>query len=96
MSPGRNTHRADLNQHAIVTALRQLGMSVQILSQTGSGCPDVLVGHAHENILLEIKQPKGVLSAIQILWHKAWRGQVAVVRTVDEAIAAINKRVRGR
>lgn len=47
------------------------------------------------NFLLEVKRPKakgqraGELSATQERWQASWRGQVAVVRTVAEALAAV-------
>lgn len=48
------------------------------------------------NYLLEVKRPwdksrgdQGELSPEQERWHAAWRGQVAVVRTVEEALAAV-------
>ena len=86
----------DLNQNEIVNGLRGLGMTVQILSATGKGCPDILVGHIKSNILLEIKSEGGRLTSHQVLWHDAWHGQVAVVRSLDEAIAEINRVIKGR
>lgn len=47
------------------------------------------------NWLLEVKRPKTKgraatnLSPAQQRWHRAWYGQVAVVRTVPEALAAV-------
>ena len=95
MTPARRQHRADSNQAEIVNALRQVGCSVEILSQVGSGCPDLMVGKHGITMLLEVKQPNGELSTEQIIWHGKWQGHVAVVRSVDEAIAAVNKAVRG-
>ena len=84
-------HKTDDNQQEIIDALRAIGASVQDLSKVGGGCPDILVGHWGKNYLLEIKNPdtKGKLSTNQIVWHKNWHGQVAVVRTVEEAFRAI-------
>lgn len=90
----RRAAKIDDNQRAIVYALRQCGATVQVLSAVGQGCPDLLVGHHRRNLLLECKGSKGKLTPEQVLWHKGWSGQVAVVRSVDEAIAAINPGVR--
>ena len=83
-------HKTDDNQQEIIDALRAIGASVQDLSKVGGGCPDILVGF-RGNHLLEIKNPetKGKLNMLQKVWHKNWHGQVAVVRTVEEAFRAI-------
>lgn len=54
------------------------------------------------NYLLEVKRPwdksrgdQGELSPEQVRWHANWRGQVAVVRTVEEALAAVGLGVAG-
>ncbi len=86
--------KVDVNQTDIVTALRAIGCSVEILSDVGRGCPDLLVGigypgGAPRNYLLEVKGPRGRLTPDQVKWHDAWRGQYAVVRTPEEAIAVV-------
>lgn len=84
------THgRTDSNQSAIVSALRTVGASVESLADVGAGVPDLLVGFRGQNHLMEVKTAKGKLTGDQELWHKTWRGQKVVVRTVDEALAAI-------
>lgn len=90
-------YKADTAQKAIIDALRASGCSVCIISGANgqSGVPDLLVGRWPTNFLLEVKTPKakgrseGQLSNLQKAWHANWRGQVAVVRTVDEALAAV-------
>lgn len=72
----------------IVKALRDAGCSVDLLPG-GKGRPDLLIGHAGVNWLLEVKALKGKLKAAQVVWHAVWRGQVATVRTVDEALVAV-------
>jgi hypothetical protein len=84
----------DENQPEIVAALRKIGASVQPLHAVGSGCPDILVGWRGMNTILEIKdgaKPPSArkLTPDQVEWHANWRGQVAVVETVEEAIAAV-------
>ena len=82
--------RADENQAEIVSALRQLGATVVILSQVGGGCPDILVGYRGESYLMEIKGPRGRLSKKQVEFHKSWRGgEISVIRSVGQAIKTI-------
>ena len=81
--------RVDANQARIVRALRQAGASVLHLHTIGGGAPDILVGYRGDNFLLEIKSGDGKLNDRQALWHTLWRGQVAVVRSVDEAFKVI-------
>ncbi len=83
------SRRVDENQMRVVEALRQIGASVTLLHRVGYGCPDVLVGLAGRNILLEVKVPKGKLKATQEQWFKTWEGQAAVVRSPEEAIKIV-------
>jgi len=90
----RRAARTDDNQTQIVEALRSIGATVQILSAVGKGCPDLLVGIFCKNFLLEIKdgaKPKSAqgLTAHEAIWINEWKGKVAVVSNVDEAIAAL-------
>jgi hypothetical protein len=87
----RRARRVDANQKAIVQALRDCGCTVEVLSDVGRGVPDLLVGNRCRNILLECKVAGAELTAAESEWHRAWRGRVAVVRSVDEAIAAVNR-----
>ena len=89
--------RTDDNQTAIVEALRSIGATVQILSGVGHGCPDILVGIFKRNFLMEIKDgdkaaSRQALTPEQGIWHNEWKGQVAIVRNAEEAIAAIQPR----
>lgn len=75
----------------IVAALRKMGASVEHLHAVGKGCPDILAGIKKQNILIEIKDgkkppSKQKLTPGQIKWHEEWRGQVAIVKSVDDAI----------
>lgn len=93
----RYAHGTDANHREIVAALRRFGWSVLDLSGVGiPGCPDLLVGARSVNILLEIKSEGGRLRPVQAEWHAEWSGQVAVARTVEEAVLAVQKRVGGR
>jgi len=84
-----NPKRIDANQPEIVAALRKAGCCVEHLHEIGRGCPDLAVGFRGHNYFLEIKSEKGTLTIAETYWHNAWQGQVAIVRTVDEALAAV-------
>lgn len=85
----RRAARIDANHTIIVNALRQVGASVQDLANVGKGCPDLIVGYRGNNYLIEVKMKRGKATLAQLEWHGAWRGQVAVVRSVDEALRLI-------
>jgi hypothetical protein len=92
----RRAARVDDNQSEIVAALRRIGATVQPIHQIGKGCPDLLVGWRGMNTLLELKDGEKVpskrkLTQDEVDWHEAWRGQVAVVETVEQAIEAVTK-----
>lgn len=89
----RRAARTDANQVEIVDALRRAGCSVQVLSSVGAGCPDLLVGRAGRNKLMECKDgdkppSERRLTPDQEKWHAEWRGEVDVVKSAEEALAA--------
>jgi hypothetical protein len=81
--------KIDRNQPDIVKDLRAAGVSVQILSAVGKGCPDLLAGYNGVNYLLEIKMPDGSMTSDQRVWHTEWRGQVCVVYTSADALKVV-------
>ena len=83
--------RTDENQQAIIDALCDVGATVHSLHRVGQGCPDLLVGYHGTNFLVEVKNPgaRGKLTQAQVHWVDMWRGQVAVVETVEQALYAI-------
>jgi hypothetical protein len=88
--------KIDSNQGAVVKAFRQIGASVQVLSQVGKGCPDVLVGFRGVNVLVEIKDGGKVpsarkLTSDQVKWHESWAGQVCVATDIRDAIDQVIK-----
>ena len=92
--------RVDANQAEIVDTLRKMGCSVQHLHAVGGGVPDLLIGYRGVNVLLELKDGKKPPSKqkstdAQVIWHDAWRGQVAVVTSVKEALEAVGVPFRG-
>jgi hypothetical protein len=83
--------RPDATQAAIVEGLRAAGYSVAITTKVGFGYPDLCVGgkNAHgvpTNWLLEVKSPGGKPNDSQREFHSDWRGQVATVESLDEAL----------
>jgi Holliday junction resolvase len=87
----RRAARRDTNEPEIIEALRAVGATVQSLDERG--VPDLVVGFRGVSYLIEVKTAKGKLTRDQVAWHAGWKGQVAVVRTVEEALAVIGAEV---
>jgi hypothetical protein len=84
----RHLHRVDSNQADIIAALNRAGCTTLSLTSIGSGCPDLLVARAGQMWLLELKADSE-LAQSQIAWINGWNAKVHVVRSVDEALAAV-------
>jgi hypothetical protein len=94
----RRKHGLDRNHREIEDCLRAWGCSVQSLAGMGDGVPDLLVGRKVDgqprNFVLEVKSDAKKDAAKQLrtnqrTWALSWRGQVATVRTVREALLAV-------
>lgn len=88
--------RVDANQREIVAAMRQCGARVLPIHELGKGAPDLLVGYRGKNLLMEIKDgakspSRRKLTEDEQEWHETWRGQVAIVTSVAEAIALLER-----
>jgi hypothetical protein len=86
------SRRVDSNQTEIVRGLRSIGASVTVLSAVGGGCPDLLIGFQEKNILLECKNLEGRgdrLTPAETEWIKNWKGQIAIIFNVEQALAVI-------
>jgi Holliday junction resolvase len=84
----RYGNRRDKIERDIIKALKKVGCTVQQLN--GEDIPDLLVGRARKNYLLEVKNPvTGKLSPGQQEWHEWWDGQVIDVWGVDDALRAV-------
>ena len=81
--------RTDSNHAEICRALRKAGCSIVDLSAVGRGCPDIAVGRMGKTFMLEIKSERGKLNKRQYRFADEWRGHLAVVRSVDEALMAV-------
>lgn len=84
--------RKDDNQSEIVDALRAIGCTVMVMHVP---C-DLLVGYRGRNVLLEVKdgaKPPSArkLTTDQVIFQADWRGQYDVVKSIDEAIAAVQR-----
>ena len=83
----RRAAKVDVNQQEIVRSLRQCGATVQHLHTLGAGCPDILVGMRGVNYLIELKVGNAKLTPDEAEFHLTWKGQIAIARTIDEALA---------
>lgn len=90
MSIPRRAQRIDKTQTAIVEALRRIGVKVEVLSKPldllcAARGPDGV----WRTLLVECKSPGGSFTKAQDEFMEAWPGEIAVVRTPDEAIRAV-------
>ncbi len=80
--------KRDANEPEIIAALLAVGASVDQVSEKGQ--PDLDVGFRDVNYRIEVKNGKyAKLSKGQQEWFDNWRGQKAVVWTVEEALRVI-------
>jgi hypothetical protein len=82
-------HKVDANQSAIVEAVRKVGAEVQDLSAVGGGFPDLIVLFRGRLFLFEVKVVGGKLTPKQIEFIKRWGEVVNIVRSPEDALAAI-------
>lgn len=90
----RRAAKRDANHGEIVDALRSAGCGVVDLAAVGAGVPDLLVCgpvYPFPAHLLEIKdggKPPSArrLTPDQERFHAAWKGEIHVVTSVDEAL----------
>jgi len=84
--------KRDANQAEIVKALESVGASVLDLADVGRGCPDLLVGYAGREWLIEVKTPTGKLTPDEVAFARDWHGAVHVAHSPEEALAVIGFR----
>ena len=89
----RRAAKRDDNEPEIIEALEKAGCSVSQIDSE-KGVPDLVVGRAGKNYLLEVKDgnkppSKRKLKPNQVEWHEDWRGQKAIVKNVNEALIAV-------
>jgi hypothetical protein len=84
----RKRAKVDSNQAEIVAAYRKRGFRVLSLASLGDGTPDLLVwrGLGHPVRLVEVKRPKGKLTADQERFiAEGW--PVTIVRSIADVEA---------
>lgn len=92
----RRAGRVDRNQREIVHALRAAGATVQSLASVGKGVPDILIGLEGVNLLAEIKDGAKSKSRRKLTWdelsfHRTWKGQVAIIESIEDALDLVKK-----
>lgn len=90
MSMNRYAKKRDSNEAEIVTALEAAGAQVERLDRP----VDLLVGFSGQTFLMEVKDPAGRnrLQPGQAQFIRDWSGgPVVVVRSIEEALAAIGR-----
>ena len=92
--------RVDENQKRIVDMFRGLGWSVAHTHTLGKGFPDLVVGFAGKNYLIEVKdgsKPPSArkLTADELAFQSAWRGQYDVISDEIEVIEFCKRKFRG-
>ena len=81
--------RVDGTQPAIVEALRRIGAWVLHLHEVGKGCPDLLVWMRGRFLFLECKIPGEGPNKMQTEFIATCPGEIHIVRSPEEAVAAV-------
>jgi len=93
-------YSVDSNSAEIVSVLHDAHMTVAHLDMIGGGVPDKVVGgimpcpcgsgrRVRQNKLVELKTPTGKLRSAQKDFHQWWKGEIVVVRSIDDALRMI-------
>ena len=90
----RFARAVDENPAEIVAVFRRLGCAVFSLSAVGKGCPDLLVGVASRNHLVEVKDGRKVPSARKLTpaeekFKATWPGPIHLVECPEDAMALV-------
>ena len=92
----RYAARRDTTHADVRDGLREAGYSVFDAGGVGNSFPDLVVGAHGMTFLIEVKSPGGEVSDGQSKFAANWRGgPVAVVYSLEQALAVIIKHVRG-
>lgn len=83
----RRAARTDATQRPIVDALRKCGWFWIDATTLGFGKPDGFAVKPGKVRLVEIKTPKGKLTADQIDFHALCPEPIHILRSVDDAVA---------
>lgn len=93
--------KKDDNHKEIAAVFKACGASVTDTSMVGNGVPDIIVGFPGVNYLIEIKDGKKPPSARKLTpdeqaFHLEWKGPIAIITSVDDALALIKSVARAR
>lgn len=71
-----------------------IGCTVADTSRAGEGFPDLVCGYRGKNYLLEVKDGRKKKSAqkltpAQVVFHGDWKGQIATVKNLEEALEVV-------
>ncbi len=86
--------KIDDNQNLIVKQLRRCGVSVAITSMIGKGFPDLIIGRAGRNYMIELKDGKKTESRKQLTknekeFFNTWTGQINKCESFDQIATII-------
>jgi hypothetical protein len=86
--------RVDSNHSEIVKGLRAIGATVRSTASVGQGFPDLAVGFRNATYLLEVKDgakspSRRKLTEAEQAFHAGWKGHVAIVESLDDALRTI-------
>lgn len=86
----RRAAKVDVNQAAIVEALRAVGAKVADTSGAGKGFPDLVVQMRGVTLLVEVKDgdKKWKLTPAQEKFHKEW--EVWIVESPEQAVELVS------
>lgn len=85
----RKHGRIDKTQKEIVMTLRNAGAKVCILSDVGSGVPDLLVKFRGTLYLMEAKSKGGRLTQDERNFYDDWQDVTTIVYSSEDALKAI-------
>jgi hypothetical protein len=88
--------RQDANHTEVIEAYEALGCSVLDLSRvaelTQPGCPDLLVAWNGQTWLSETKTEVGALNPAQAHFIEEWKGDIVIVRSVEDVFTVVQYR----
>lgn len=90
----RRAAKKDDNQAELERVLKACGCSVADTSRLGGGFPDLVVGVAGVNVMIEVKDgdktpSRRKLTPAELDWHRAWKGTVHIVHDASEALQLV-------
>lgn len=91
----RRAARVDGNHSAVADAFCAMGCSVVSLAAHGKGVPDLLVGVAGRNLLVEVKDGRKApsrrrLTPDQAAFKAGWRGSILYVDNMSDVPSIVN------